>query len=399
MFWKPRRAPIVTDEEKIDALLSRGVHEVLPTPESLKNLLRSGRELRIKLGVDPTGAHLHLGNTVPLLKLRDFQELGHHVIFIIGDATGVVGDTSDKDTERPMLTEETVKENLKGFVHQVSTILDPKRLTVRRNSEWFSKLTYREIGEHADVFSVADFIARDNIKRRLDTGKRVSLREVLYPLMQGYDSVAVQADVELGGSDQRFNVLAGRPLQEKYGQKPQQCLLLSLLAGTDGEKMSKSKGNVINIDDTPNDMFGKVMSARDEVMREFFILATRVPTERITEFLSGHPRDAKRALATELVTMYHGSKAAQKAREHFENTFASGGVPDEAHDVIVGEDGLMEALVSSSIVPSKAEYRRLISAGAVRVVRTDEKITEHSLPPFGEVIRIGKHRFVRIIKR
>jgi tyrosyl-tRNA synthetase len=389
MFFssKPK---IVTDEAKIDALLTRGVHEVIPSNDSLKKLLLSGKKLRIKLGIDPTGANIHLGNTVPLLKLRDFQDLGHEVVFIIGDATGVIGDTSDKDSERPMLTEDQVKANLTSYVNQVSKILDKNLLEVRRNSEWLLKLNYRDIGEHADVFSVSDFIARDNNKRRLDAGKRVSLREVLYPLMQGYDSVAVKADVELGGSDQRFNVLAGRPLQERYGQKPQHCLLFSLMPGTDGDKMSKSKGNVINIFDDPQSMFGKVMSSRDDVVKEFFISATRVPLTEVEIILAGHPKEAKMALAHELVKMYHGAAAADKARNGFESTFSKGEVPTDIPEVTLAEgESVMDALVRVKIVESKTDYRRLDAAGAITMLSEDAT---------GTTMRIGKHRFAKILK-
>ncbi len=397
MFWN-KLPPVSTDPEKIDALLSRGVAEVIPSVDSLRALLMSGKRLRIKLGIDPTGSHIHLGNTVPLLKLRDFQDLGHQVVFIIGDATGVIGDTSDKDAERPMLTESAVADNLKTFVRQVSVILDTTLLEVRKNSEWLLKLNYRDIGEHADVFSVSDFISRDNIRRRLDAGKRVSLREVLYPLMQGYDSVAVRADIELGGSDQRFNVLAGRPLQEKSGQRPQQCLLFELMPGTDGEKMSKSRGNVINVDDAPTAMFGKAMSMRDSVVRQFFISATRVPLATVETYMQLHPKDAKLALARELVRMYHGEAAAAAAQADFEKTFVRGEVPEDAVEVRVGAEGLMQALVAAGVVTSKTEYRRLLSDGAVRVVETDEKLNERSLPPYGHTVRIGNHRFVRISK-
>lgn len=397
MFWSSKPS-VSTDEQKIEELLTRGVHEVIPSGDSLRKLLRSGKRLRIKLGIDPTGANIHLGNTVPLLKLRDFQALGHEVVFIIGDATGVIGDTSDKDAERPMLTEAQITANLASYVAQVSKILDKKLLEVRRNSEWLLKLNYREIGEHADVFSVSDFVARENIKRRLDAGKRVSLREVLYPLMQGYDSVAVKADVELGGSDQRFNVLAGRPLQEKFGQAPQHCLLFSLMPGTDGDKMSKSRGNVINVFDQPGDMFGKVMSARDEVVKDFFVSATRVPLPEVEKIMTRHPKEAKTALAHELVRMYHGVVAADTAKAGFEKTFSKGEVPEDVPQVAVGEEGLMGALVGAKIVASKTDYRRLLSDGAIRIVETDEKLNEHSLPPYGQTLRIGKHRFVKITK-
>jgi len=383
MFSKP----VSADEAKIDELLSRGVAEVLPSAASLKKLLLSGKRLRVKLGIDPTGAHIHLGNTVPLLKLRDFQNLGHTVVFIIGDATGVVGDTSDKDAERPMLTEAQVKKNLTSYVAQISKILKKDQLEVRRNSEWLLRLNYRDIGEHADVFSVADFIARDNIKRRLDAGKRVSLREVLYPLMQGYDSVAVKADIELGGVDQRFNVLAGRPLQEKYGQAPQHCLLFSLMPGTDGEKMSKSRGNVINVFDAPADMFGRVMGSRDEVVESFFVSATRASLPKVSEIMKGHPKDAKMALAEELVHMYHGADAAKRAREDFDKAFSKGEMPSDIPTVELRGRSLASALVAAGVVESKSDYRRLEAAGAITTLAEDAS---------GKVLKIGKHRFVKI---
>jgi tyrosyl-tRNA synthetase len=394
MFFK-KAAAIDTDEKKIDELLERGVADALPTKESLKKLLLSGKKLRIKLGIDPTGAKLHLGNTVPLLKLRDFQELGHQVVLIIGDATGVVGDTSDKDAERPMLTEAHVEENMRTFAAQAGKILKKDQLEIRHNSEWLLKLNYRDIGEHADVFSVADFIARDNIKRRLDAGKRVSLREVLYPLMQGYDSVAVRADVELGGNDQRFNVLAGRPLQEKLGQPPQHCLLFELMPGTDGEKMSKSRGNVINIDDAPGEMFGRVMSMRDDVIKAFFISATRVPQERAEQILAGHPKEAKIALAEELVRMYHGETAAKKAREDFAAVFSKGEAPKDVKELSL-KGSLMETLVAGGVIESNSEYRRLQEAGAIRFAESDEALSG-SESVAGRIIRIGKHRFVKIL--
>ena len=271
-------------------------------------------------------------------------------------------------------------------------------MEVHRNSTCLLPLNYAQIGDQADQFSVADFISRENIKKRLDQGKRVSLREVLYPLMQGYDSVAVKADVELGGTDQKFNLLAGRTLQEKFGQRPQHILMGTIIPGTDGRKMSSSWGNTINLNDTPNDMFGKVMSIPDEITQTYFTHATRIPLSDINTLCSGHPKEAKLALATELVRMYHGETKAEEARANFEKTFSGGGVPDDVPEVIVRGEGLMDALVRVKVVSSKGDYRRLISEGAVRVVRTDEKLTEHSLPPYGEVVRIGKHRFVKIVK-
>jgi len=376
-----------TDEKKIDELLSRGVAEVIPSQDSLKQLLMSGKRLRIKLGIDPTSPNIHTGRSVPLLKLRDFQELGHQVVFIAGDFTAVIGDTSDKDAERPMLSHEAIAKNMHTYKEQVGKILNLGKTEFRRNSEWLAKLTYRDIGEHADVFSVADFIARDNIRTRLGAGKRVSLREVLYPLMQAYDSVAVRADVELGGIDQRFNVLAGRPLQEHFGQPPQHCLLFSLVTDPSGKKMSSSWGNTINITDDPDTMFGKTMAVPDALIEQYFMSMTRVPLEDVKVLLGGHPRDAKIALAREFVRMYHGEAAADKAKENFEHTFSKGGIPDDVPEVLLNGRPLHDALIGAGIVKSKTEFRRLEQAGAISTLAEGEE---------GTLYKIGKRRFVRV---
>lgn len=382
------RARVSTDSKKIDELLTRGVAEALPTKESLRKLLMSGRRLRIKLGIDPTGAKLHIGHSVPLLKLRDFQELGHTVVFIIGDATGVVGDTSDKENERPMLSDEEIKENFTSYVAQVSKILKKDQLEVRRNSEWLLKLTYRDIGEEANLFSLADFSARDNIKRRLDEGKRVSLREVLYPLMQGHDSVAVKADVELGGSDQRFNLLAGRTLQEHFRQTPQHILMFSLVTDASGKKLSKTGTATIFLTDPADEMFGKAMSVTDELVRPYFISMTRVPFMKIEEIMHGHPKEAKLALAEELTRMYHGAPAATKARARWEATFSKGEIPSDVSTVCLDGRSLADALVAEDIVKSKTDFRRLEAAGAIRKLSEDAS---------GTTYKIGKHRFVKIV--
>lgn len=390
---------VSVDPAKIDQLLARGVSEIIPSADSLKKLLLSGKQLRIKLGIDPTSPNLHVGRSIPLLKLKDFQELGHKVVFIIGDATGVVGDTSDKDSERPMLTEAQVKKNLETYVAQVSKILDKNLLEIRRNSEWLLKLNYKDIGEHADMFSVSDFIARDNIKRRLDGGKRVSLREVLYPLMQGYDSVAVEADVELGGTDQRFNLLAGRTLQEKSGQKPQHIVMTDLILGTDGRKMSSSWGNTINLNDEPNDMFGKVMSIPDSLVKTYFIHATRMPIVDVEKYLLGHPKEAKMALAHEIVRMYHGGDSAKKAKENFDTAFSKGGIPDDVQE-IKSLGLLKDTLVKSGIVASNSEFARLLMQTAIRDITDGSEITivDGNAPsPVGHVFRVGKHRIVKIV--
>ena len=390
-----RNKPLV-DEKKIDELLERGVAEIIPSKESLKKLLMSGKQLRIKLGIDPTSPNIHTGRTVPLLKLREFQELGHTVVFIAGDFTAVIGDTSDKEAERPMLTKEEIVKNLATYKQQVGKILDLSKTEFRKNSEWLGKLTYQEIGEHADVFSVSDFIARENIKKRLDGGKRVSLREVLYPLMQGYDSVAIKADVELGGSDQRFNVLAGRPLQEKYGQEAQHCLLFSLVVDPSGKKMSSSWGNTINILDEPNDMFGKTMRVPDELIEPYLVSMTRVPLEKVKQIISSHPRDAKLDLAHELVRMYHGDKKAGDAREHFINTFSKKEVPDEKHVVeVVRGTTYVEGIQSAGFVDSKNKARELIASGAVTSTITGEKIQDiNATIEKTDQVKVGKRNFV-----
>jgi tyrosyl-tRNA synthetase len=386
-FWS--KEPVVnTDEKKVDELLRRGVSEVIVKDHLRKELL-SGRQLRIKLGIDPTSPDLHIGRSIPLLKLRDFQELGHKIVLIVGDFTAVIGDTSDKDAERPMLAAETIEKNKKTYFEQAGKILDLSRIEMRYNSEWLKPLNYREIGEHADLFSVADFIARENIAKRLEAGKRVSLRELLYPLMQGYDSVAIQADVELGGTDQKFNVLAGRPMQERFGQKPQDIVLNPLIDGLDGTKMSSSKGNVINLTATPSDMYGKVMSMADVQLPTYFELCTRVPMEEVEEILKEHPKEAKMRLARELVEMYHSKKAAEAAEADWQNTFSEGGTPEGAPVVAPGKLRDIVAGISTS------ELRRLVEQGAVSIVG-GEKITSIDEEVASGVIRIGKHRFLKI---
>lgn len=400
MFFKTK-TPVSTDPEKIETLLRRSVVEIIPSDDSLRKLLLSGKRLRIKLGIDPTSPNLHIGRAVPLLKLRDFQNLGHTVVFIIGDATGVVGDTSDKESERPMLSRADVEKNLAQYVAQAEKILDKSLLEVRRNSEWLLKLDYSAIGDQADAFSVADFISRDNIKRRLDEGKRVSLREVLYPLMQGYDSVAIEADVELGGTDQRFNLLAGRVLQGKAGQAPQHIVMSELILGTDGRKMSSSWGNTINLNDAPHDMFGKVMSIPDSLIETYFIHCTRVSLSAVKDILTKSPRDSKFDLALEVVRMYHGDAESKKAGERFVSVFSKGEISEEDATSVPFSEGetYADALMHSGMVASRTELRRLVSAGAVTIIATGEAIADmNNHPTDGEILRIGKRRIAKMTK-
>lgn len=394
-------ASINTDPKKIEDLLARGVNEVIDR-EHLKQRLLSGEKLRIKLGIDPTSSNLHLGRSVVLLKLRNFQELGHQAVLIVGDFTGVIGDTSDKDSERPMLSEKEVASNMKSYAKQASKILDIKKAEVRYNSKWLKKLGYAEIGKQADQFSLADFIARENIKRRLDAGKRVSLRELLYPLMQGYDSVAVKADVELGGTDQRFNLLAGRRLQEKRGQNPQDILMTNLIPGTDGRKMSSSVGNTINVLDKPREMFGKVMSMPDDVVISYFEHCTRVPMEEIKKFRikmeqgGSAPRDVKMELAHEITKIYWGEDGARDGKEYFISVFRQKKTPGDMPEFRLSGKNIIEVLTGCGFAESRGEARRLIEQKGVEIngetVDSPEEIVLS-----GSVVQKGKRFFAKII--
>ena len=372
--------------KETETILSRGVAELI-SEESLRKKLERGDKLRVKLGIDPTSPNLHLGRSVPLLKMRDFQNAGHQAVLIVGDFTGVIGDTSDKESERPMLSKNVIEENKKNYFEQIGKIIDLNKAELRYNSEWLEKLTYREIGEHAEEFSVSDFISRENIKKRIDEGKRVSLREVLYPLMQGYDSVAIKADVEIGGVDQRFNLLAGRTLQSHFGQTPQEIVMTAFpVMGLDGRKMSSSWGNTINFTDSPDEMFGKIMSMIDGEVKNYFDICTRVNLDEIEEIMKKHPKEAKMRLAFEIVKIYHGENLASKARDNFEIIFSKKGVPENVLTVVYPKDkSLNDILIETKLVASKTEYNRLNKEGAINEVESG-------------VYKIGKHRFIKIIR-
>lgn len=393
-----------TDERRIDELLSRGVEEVIDKADLKKKLL-SGKPLRIKLGIDPTSPNLHLGRSVPILKLQDFQKLGHEIVFIVGDFTGVIGDTSDKDAERPMLDEKVIKQNLKNYKEQLGKLIDLKKCEFKFNSKWLGKLDYKDIANQANIFSVNQFLSRDNIAKRLREGKRVSLREVLYPLMQGYDSVAVKSDVELGGIDQKFNLLAGRDLQKAFEQVPQNVLMNKLIEGTDGRKMSSSWGNTINFFDNPNDMYGKVMSVRDDLIMRYFEMLTRVSYEAMKEWQKRlangeNPKKVKMALASEIVRMYHGDSEAIAAEENWEKTFSAGEIPSDIKTIKVKlKIPLVEILIKEGIVASKSEFRRLVEEGAIKFRgKLEERkiIDPNTLADESGALRIGKKRFLKI---
>ena len=381
-------------------LLTRGVDEIIDK-KNLEIKLNAGKPLRIKFGIDPTSPNIHIGRSIPLLKLRDFQKLGHKIVLIIGDFTGVIGDTSDKDSERPMLSEEQVKINMDNYIEQAGKIIDLKECEIHHNSEWLSKLDYKEICLQTNVFSLADFIARDNIRKRLEAGKRISLREVLYPLMQGYDSVVVKADVEIGGTDQRFNLLAGRELQRFYQQSPQDVITGPLIEGLDGRKMSSSWGNTINLLDEPKEMYGKIMSLKDELIVKYFLLTTRLDLKKIEEYKKSivegaNPRDFKMKLAFELVSFYHSLKDAEAAEKYFIDTFSKKETPAEIVQIKPSEYNIITALLEAKLVPSKTEARRIIESNGVKI--NEENISDYKMPvKKGDIIQKGKRFFIKII--
>lgn len=389
----------LTKEEKIQELLTRGVAEAIDK-NHLSEALHSGKKLRVKLGIDPTSPNLHIGRAVVLWKLRAFQELGHQVVFIVGDFTGLIGDTSDKEAERPMLSEAVIKANLKTYFQQAFKILDKSKTEAQYNSKWLKKLGFLEIGKMADLFGLHEIEAREVIARRMQAGKRVSLRELMYPLMQGYDSVAVKADIELGGTDQRFNLLAGRTIQPLYGQKPQDILTTQLLEGTDGRKMSSTWGNTINITAEPNDMFGKVMSIPDTLIKKYFVMATTVPLTEIDALINSHsnPRDQKLILAQEITALYHTKAVAEKAKEAFISQFSKGELPSDIQtkEIPAGAYTVASSIVAAGMVTSKSEARRLIEQGGVDVdgerLIKDVPIEIKDMP---RLIRIGRH-FIKI---
>ncbi len=400
---KPKNRVSVSPEA-IDELLSRGVDEVI-IKDHVRAKLLEGKPLRIKFGIDPTGEDIHIGHAAPLLKLRDFQQLGHLPVLIIGNATAEIGDTSDKESERPMLDAARVKKNEKNYLKQIGKIIDLTNAEVHHNADWLNKLKFSELGKLADQFSLSDFIARDTIKRRLITGSRVNLREVLYPLMQGYDSVAIQADVELGGIDQRFNLLSGRTLQAYAGQEAQDVVVLRYITDGQGKKMSKTAGNTINLLDTPSDMYAKAMRIPDAAIISHFEIATRVPMKAVQEYSarlnSGeNPKNLKMILAKELVAMYHDEKIAAKAESTFESMFSKGEIVEEAlQEIPVDHGNDLENIVQEhSLLASKSEFRRLVEGGGVRDLSTGEKITDPKRKITIPIsLKLGKHKFIKII--
>jgi tyrosyl-tRNA synthetase len=389
-------------------LLTRGTVEIFTEDELAKKLTdaaKKGKQLRIKLGLDPTSPDIHLGHTVVLRKMRQFQDLGHKAILIIGDYTARIGDPTGQNATRPMLSPEQIEENAKTYLAQAGKILatSKDKLEVRRNSEWLEKMTLMELIQLAAKKTVAQMLQRDSFKLRLQNDIDVYTHEFIYPLMQGYDSVVVKSDVELGGTDQTFNNLVGRDIQRAYGQEPQIVITVPILVGLDGkEKMSKSKGNYIGVTDEPNDMFGKVMSISDEMMENYFTLLTDLPVEKITELVNPdktHPKEAKVLLAKTIITQLYDKKAADAAAAEFDKVFAQGQLPDEIPEVKISAEPIMASklLVICKLVPSGSESKRMIKQGAVEIDKN--KVDDPNAlitPTNGMIIQVGKRKFARI---
>ncbi len=401
------------DEEM--AILMRGVEYGDPQiKETMERELRerlieshkTGRPLRVYLGVDPTAPDLHLGHTVPMRKLRQFQELGHECIFLIGNFTSLIGDPSDKESARRQMTPEEVEANARTYTEQAFRILDPERTIIKYNAEWLAPLTFADIIKLAANFTVQQFLARENFAKRMERGDPIWLHELMYGLMQGYDAVALRADVQIGGTDQLFNLLAGRKLQEYFGQRPQVAITLPILVGTDGVlRMSKSTGNAIGINEPPEEMYGKVMSIPDSAMMNYFNLVTRYPPSRIAEIEEGlrsgrlHPRDVKMELAREIVSIFHGDEAAKRAEEHFKQVFQRRELPSDMPEYRLSEPAtVLDVLVNAGLASSRSEGRRLIRQGGVRLDGQVIQEIDRIIHPDGEqVLQVGRRRFVRLV--
>ncbi len=387
-------------------ILTRGVEEVI-VRDHLDAALKSGKKLRVKFGIDPTAPHLHLGHTVPLRKLRQFQDAGHRAVLIIGDFTATVGDPSGRSEARVPLSEKDVAANMKKYLAVAGKILDIKKTEVRYNSEWYKKTDVAFLYDLLSKITVQQALEREDFQKRIREGHDVSIIEMVYPLLQGYDSVAVDADVEIGGTDQKFNLLMGRKIQRRFGMDEQDVVTVPLLEGTDGmRKMSKSVGNIIALQASPADMFGGVMSVPDEVMKKYFILLTDTPTEetetmhRDLESGTVNPRDVKLILAERIVNMYCGKPAAKRARDEFMRVFSKHGMPAGISRVAVPRTGTWDPrvlLVELRLASSKSQARRLIDQGAVEIdgVRVPESAKSVTIEK-GMTIRVGKRKFVKV---
>ena len=403
---------MLSAEEQL-RIIKSGAANIVPEEELLKKLKR-GEPLNIKLGVDPTSPDLHLGHAVPLRKMRQFQDLGHRVTLIIGNGTALIGDPSGKNTTRPQLTQEQVEANAKTYVEQAFNVLDPEKTTVVYNADWILKLDLKGLLELCSKFTVARILERDDFTKRYQSHTPIALHEFLYPVMQAYDSVVIKADVEMGGNDQLFNLLAGRELMEKMGMEPQVALTMPLLEGTDGVlKMSKSYGNYVGLTDEPADMFGKVMSIPDELMPRYYRLASTLSVDEVDEIERAlangemHPNKAKRALARNIVALYHDEAAAEEAEAQFDRVFKQHEAPEEipefSADLTPNEDGkvyLAKLLHDAGMAPSIGEARRLIDGGGVKINGAAVPAKSYNVEPSeleGATVQVGKRKFVKLV--
>jgi tyrosyl-tRNA synthetase len=388
----------------IDALLTRGVAEVLVESE-LRDKLASGRKLRLKQGFDPSRPQMTIGNGVGLRKLRKFQEHGHTAVLIVGDWTAQIGDPSGRDESRPRLDAATVKQNAETYMQQFFSIVDRERTEVRWQSEWFGGFTLENALNLAGRFTLGQMLAHETFRKRYEAGAPLTILELMYPMLQGYDSVAVQSDVEFGGTDQKFNNLAGRQLQEQWGQTPQDILLVPLIPGTDGRKMSKSFDNSVDMNMPPDEKYGKLMSMSDDVLPLYYEVWTDVPMDEIREMQRAikeggvNPRDLKMRLAREIIGQIDGAQAAAEAEEHFVRVHQQRALPDEipTHE-LQAPTGIVDVLVAAGMAATKSEARRLIAGGGVRVGGERVEGTELTLQPgAGAVVQVGRRRFVRVV--
>lgn len=401
-------------EEEL-AIIERGTEEIFPREELIEKLKRSrqtGKPLKVKLGVDPTGTDLHLGHVIPVLKLKQFQDLGHQAILIIGDYTAMVGDPTGRNKSRPQLTHEEVLENCRTYEDQVFTILDREKTQVVYNGTWFEKMGFQDVVKLMAQMTVARMLEREDFGNRFRNQIPISLHEMLYPLMQGYDSAAIEADIELGGIDQKFNILVGRDIQRSLGQEMQVGVCSPILIGLDGkEKMSKSLNNYIGINEPPAEMYGKTMSLPDELMMAYFELVTDVPLAEIEEMKNNlaagllHPRDVKRRLARDIVTRFYDAEAAAAAEAEFDRVFKQKQVPDDIPDVVLPKEDLRDGtiwivklVVAAGFASSNGEARRLVQQGGVKINGETVDRVDYDWPvQAGAVLQVGKRKFARVV--
>ncbi len=401
--------PTITDQDKIQEVLTRGVDIIYPKPEMLESRLKEGKKMRLYVGFDPTGKDLHIGHALQLRKLKQFQDLGHEIIMLVGSFTGMIGDPTDKSAARQKLTRKEVLENAATYKKQASKILSFKGKNPAKivfNHKWLSKMSFGDVVDLASNFTVQQMLERDMFERRIKEGKPVHLHEFMYPLMQGYDSVAMDVDLEVGGSDQTFNMLAGRTLMKALKKKEKMVMTLKLLANDEGKKMSKTEGGFIALNDAPEDMYGKIMAMDDGVIIPYFELCTDLPMEEVNgkkiQMEQGmNPRDIKAELAFEIVKAFHDEEAAKKAEEHFKTVFQNHEMPEDMDEVQVSSpESVIDVLVRSKLVSSKSEARRMIEQKGVKL---DSKVVESVDDQIegtteGVVLLKGKRHFVRLIK-